>query len=396
MIATRRARLARMVRVDALRRVGDARCYRARIVLDFARKPRVVLGADSLAPIGSGIGRVARLMARVIAEEAEAGRLEASAVVLRGAAGDHVGGARLPVARMHGSRARFAWAAHRAAFGATHFVYDFTGIARAHCRVPGLRRPYLTWLHGIEVWEQARADRLRRARGASLLLANSRHTLERASSLHGEFPRARVCWLGTETDAPPAVARAEGPPLVLIIGRLDAGGGYKGHRELVAAWPAVVDAVPGARLAIVGDGPGAPVVRELAQRSRARDAIDLLGFVREDQMDALWQRASVFAMPSRGEGFGVVYAEAMRHALPVVASVHDAAPEIVVEGTTGHLVNLDVRGALAERLVTLLRDPDLRRVLGDAGQRRWSEHFRYSAFKARFLPRLTEFLAQTA
>jgi phosphatidylinositol alpha-1,6-mannosyltransferase len=351
-----------------------------------------LLAADSLAPIASGIGRVARLMARVIVEEADAGRLDASALTLHHAGDGDIAGARLRVRSARGSRARFLLATHAAALSSTHFAYDFTGLARAHCRLPGLCRPYLTWLHGIEAWERARPDRLRRARDASLLLVNSQYTLDRAARLHGAFDRARVCWLATESDAPGEGPAAEGPPKVLIVGRLDAGGGYKGHRELLDAWPAVVDAVPGARLVIVGDGPGAPVVREWVRCSPARAAIDLLGFVPEHAMGAVWRAASVFAMPSRGEGFGVVYAEAMRHGIPVVASAHDAAVEVVVDEETGYQVGLGTPGRLTDCLVALLRDESLRRALGEGGRRRWQAHFRYGAFRARFGPLLSAFL----
>jgi len=97
-------------------------------------------------------------------------------------------------------------------------------------------------------------------------------------------------------------------------------------------------------------------------------------------------------MPSRGEGFGLAYVEAMRHGIPVVASVHDAAPEINVDGETGYNVDLEQRDALLDRVVHLLRNRDHARELGAAGQRRWSEHFRYGAFRERFLPELQTLL----
>ena len=59
-------------------------------------------------------------------------------------------------------------------------------------------------------------------------------------------------------------------------------------------------------------------------------------------------------MPSRAEGFGLVYLEAMSHRLPVLASTVDAASEIVVDGETGFLIDPDSRASLVDRLVTLL------------------------------------------
>lgn len=353
--------------------------------------PRVVLGADSLQPMASGTGRVARLMARVLADMRVAGEVEARALTLRGESGSECG---LDVKSAHGSRARFVTAVHHAALARTCFAYDFSGIARAHPVLPGLRRPYLTWLHGVEVWEGARSDRLRRARHAALLLANSRTTLERASGLHRGLSGARVCWLGTEQDDAPEDPPSGGPPRVLLLGRVDEGGGYKGHRELVDAWPRVVDRVPAARLVFVGGGPGLEVVRAQVAASPARASIDVRGFVEERRLDALWREATVLAMPSRGEGFGLVYVEAMRRAIPVVASVHDAGAEVNVDGETGYNVNLDRRDELPERLVALLLDRDAARAMGDAGRRRWRACFSYGAFRDRFRPLLRDWLGR--
>src|SRR5262249_53681435 len=114
--------------------------------------------------------------------------------------------------------------------------------------------------------------------------------------------------------------------------------------------------------------------------------------VPDEELDGLYARASVFAMPSRGEGFGLVYIEAMRHRLPVIASCHDAAPEVVLDGTTGYIVDLDKPDGLADRLIDLLRDPDRAARFGAAGHDRWREHFSFSAFRTRFRPILHEFL----
>jgi phosphatidylinositol alpha-1,6-mannosyltransferase len=109
-------------------------------------------------------------------------------------------------------------------------------------------------------------------------------------------------------------------------------------------------------------------------------------------MPAVWNRTHVFAMPSRGEGFGLVYIEAMRHAIPVIASVHDAAQEINLDADTGFNVNLDHPGALDDRVIHLLRNPDDADRLGLNGQRRWRDHFTYTAFARRFTPHLRQFL----
>jgi phosphatidyl-myo-inositol dimannoside synthase len=354
------------------------------------QRPVVMLGAESLQRGASGIARVARLVARVLADEAADGRLSCAALALN----DAVPASDLGIATRsaRGSRPRFVYGLHRAAFEASHFIYDFAGIARAHPRLPLLRRPSLVWAHGIEVWEDARSDRLARLRAADVVVTNSEYTRARMARLHAGFSSAPVCWLATEEDREPEVTAPARTQDVLILSRLDEAGGYKGHRELIASWPAVAAASPDARLLIAGDGPGMPCLRTWVAASPARDRIDLLGFVSEAQLAALWRRAGLFAMPSRGEGFGITYIEAMRHGLPVIASIHDAGGEINVDGVTGCNVDLDREGALADALVGLLADPRARERMGEAGRARGSQHFIHPRFRQRFTPLLAQLL----
>ena len=355
------------------------------------KKTDVFMACESLAAGNGGICRVARLMARVIGEEVQAGRITASALSLN----DNQSGVEwmLPMTVARGVRARYVWEVQKAALIHSHFIYDFVGMARAHCRIPILRRPFLTWMHGIEVWEGTRADRIAWARRADVLVSNSAYTRDRADRAFGGFARARVCWLGTETDDPlPPHPASSGPPTVLLMGRFDADGGYKGHRELVECWPKVVSAVPDARLLFVGRGPGVSVIQQLAAQSTVGSHIEFRGFVPEEELDSVWAETNVFAMPSRGEGFGLVYIEAMRHGLPVVASVHDAAPEVNLNGVTGFNVNLDMPDELPHRIILLLKNPERRAEMGRQAQERWRGHFRYTCFRARFLPLLRYFL----
>jgi phosphatidylinositol alpha-1,6-mannosyltransferase len=354
--------------------------------------PRVLLAAQSLVAGNGGICRVARLMAKVLCELDRSGDVAADGLTL----GDATPPAdlTLPVRAVRDSRARFVFECHRVAATHSHYLFDFLGMARANPRLPGFRRPALCYIHGIEVWEGTPTNRTKTARRMTDLVANSAYTRDRADRVHGGFARATVCWLATETDDPvPVVARRTGPPTVLIVARTDELA-YKGHRELIDCWPRVVGAVPDARLVVVGSGPGSDTLRSRAAATSAAERIEFRGFVPEERMADIWAESTVFAMPSRGEGFGLVYIEAMRHGLPVIAAIHDAAPEINLDGVTGYNVDLGRPDELGDRIVQLLRDEPLRARLGNAGRRRWAEHFRYSAFRTRFLPILAAFLGR--
>jgi phosphatidylinositol alpha-1,6-mannosyltransferase len=350
--------------------------------------PRVLLAAMSLQPGNGGIGRLARLTARVLARQARSGKIEARAITLLDET--PVTDLDLPTWNAAGSRLRFVAQVQRAAFTHTHVIYDFLGTARAHHRVPLLRRPFLAWICGVEVWPEPAPDRLKRlrfksARRADMLVSISGYT--RARSRLGQ---ANVCWLATESDQMPSPKRHAKPARVLMLSRVDET--YKGHDILLDCWPRVIASVPDAVLTFAGDGPGLEALRRKAAQSACASRIEVLGFVPESKMDDLWRRTTVFAMPSSGEGFGLVYIEAMRYGIPVIATVCGAAQEINLDGVTGYNINLSDSDELPRRLIQLLKSPQLAAKTGHRGRERWKKHFRFSAFEARFVPILDEFL----
>ncbi|MEO6243804.1 MAG: glycosyltransferase family 4 protein [Opitutaceae bacterium] len=356
--------------------------------------PRIVFACESLRAGNGGIAHVDRMIARILDEKA--GVLAPEVHVFSDA--------RPPVAEVTGSvrcyyyggsRRRFALGLWRAMLRPGWFIYDAAYYAKIHGTLRlGRRRPCLIFLHGIEVWEHSRRGSLAACRRADLLVANSHYTRDRAEKLHGGFARARVCWLGTESSVADAesAARPSGQPVVLVVGRMQLREDYKGHRELIAAWPEVLARHPGARLEIVGQGGLVPQLRQLAGECGVAHRVDFLGFVPEEQLAARYRAATIFALPSRGEGFGLVYVEAMRHGLPVLASEHDAGGEVVQASRTGLLANLDRPGDLAARLGQLLDEPAAARRMGLAGQERWQREFTFDAFRERFSAVLEEFL----
>ena len=239
-----------------------------------------------------------------------------------------------------GGRLKFVASLIGAARTATHIVHDFVGTARAQSLIFP-RRPYAVWAHGIEVWDNPRPSHLKALRRADLVLVNSAYTLERASEALQGARNVRLCRLGTTSDdAPDHVGPSPGPPTVLLLGRIDPSF-PKGHALLISMWPLVVAAVPNARLLFAGGGPALAQARDLAARSPAASSIEVAGFVPAQDLETIWRRATVFAMPSYEEGFGLVFIEAMRRGIPVIASREDAGQEINLDGATGYNLTRD-------------------------------------------------------
>ena len=346
----------------------------------------VLVAAQYFAHGSGGIADVARLSASALLARADTSALacmEASDFTSEG----------VPVRGFAGARTRFlaslAWRARRA----SHVLFDFAGTARAQPLLLGSRARTALWVHGCEAWRDPPAKYVNAIRRADLLLVNSLHTRTRAAAAIGESRDVRICALATASDESPAhIGPSDGPPVVLLLGRIDEALA-KGHDVLVDIWPKIAEAVPGARLVFAGGGTRVEAVRALASASPAAASIEVLGHVAEADLDALWRRASLFAMPGFEEGFGLVYAESMRRGLPVIASLEDAGQEVNEDGVTGHNISIRAKAEMTDAIVALLRDPDRARAMGLAGNARWARLYRRSCFNERFLAATQEFLA---
>ena len=165
-------------------------------------------------------------------------------------------------------------------------------------------------------------------------------------------------------------------PLVGVVARLEA---EKGHRHLVDAWPAVLHAVPDAWLAIVGEGSESDVLRAQARSLGPAVSRRIVFTGRRDDVSALTADLTVAALPSLREAQGISILEAMARHRPVVASAVGGIPEVITSGVDGLLVPPADPVALADAVVTLLRDPAMRDRIGEAGYRTVAERFSIDA-----------------
>jgi phosphatidyl-myo-inositol dimannoside synthase len=167
-----------------------------------------------------------------------------------------------------------------------------------------------------------------------------------------------------------------GRPVVVCVSRLVP---RKGQDTLIRAWPQVRAAIGDAALLIVGGGRYRAALENLAERLRVKSSITFAGSVPWRDLPAYYDAGDVFAMPCRTrrrgldvEGLGIVYLEASASGLPVVAGDSGGAPDAVLPGQTGFVVDGRSATAVAGPLIQLLSDAERAAAMGRTG-RGWVE-----------------------
>ena len=152
-------------------------------------------------------------------------------------------------------------------------------------------------------------------------------------------------------------------------------------------WPRLLREAPRATLVVAGDGDDRERLEAKARALELGDRVRFLGRVSDADLAALYRGCTLFAMPSAGEGFGLVFLEAMREGKPVIAG-EGAAREVVEDGVTGIVVDPASPDALLAALRRLFAEPETRARMGEAGRARLAARFTAERFRDRFLEAL--------
>jgi phosphatidylinositol alpha-1,6-mannosyltransferase len=263
------------------------------------------------------------------------------------------------------------------------------GLLAPALRRAGARR-VVGLTHGHEVWwsrvPAARSVLRRIGEGCDHLTTISDHTTEAIGAALSPGARARLLRLPPPVDLDrfrPALQPPDGPARCVAVGRFVR---QKGFDTLLRAWRRLLDDWPTGRpvpeLVLVGDGPQRPTLVRLVGELGIGTTVRMTGALPREGVLAELQAARVFALPVRSrwrglyaEGLGLAAVEAAACGLPVVVGRSGGAPETVVEGRTGAVVNPDDAAALAAAMRLLLLDPGRAAALGAAGRQHVAARF---------------------
>jgi glycosyltransferase involved in cell wall biosynthesis len=247
--------------------------------------------------------------------------------------------------------------------------------------------------HGVDVWTHLTPSRRRALLAADVVLAPSSYTIERLTSIHG-IRRRKIQLLPWPID-PVFLKLAESPtalpiphgfpegPTILTVGRWVASEKYKGADDLIRAVARLRSVRTPVTLVLVGTGDDLPRLKGIAARERLGDSVRFFENLERAELAGCYARASIFALPSTGEGFGLVFLEAMAFAKPVVGVANGGTLDLIRNGVNGVLLPPRDSDALLHSLGQLLGNPLLCAKLGQAGAGIVAKEYSVEVFQQR-------------
>jgi len=265
------------------------------------------------------------------------------------------------------------------------------------------KRPYQVFVHGVEAWKPFHGRSRWGIARAQRILTNSHSTLRRFLS-HNPWARtipATVVPLGvpssglrgSDLERRLRTSQEKSTLAVLTVGRMakaeyyeafrDPTDLYKGFKSIVTAVGALRDEGVGARLDLVGDGNARADLESWVRANGAATYVRFHGRISDEELARRYAEADVFVLPSEGEGFGLVYAEAMAYGVPCIAVQAGAAPEVVINDEVGFVVRPRDTHQLVESLRVLSRNSAVYSRLSGGARLRYLRHYSQEAFVRR-------------
>lgn len=230
------------------------------------------------------------------------------------------------------------------------------------------RAPLVTIIHGIDAWTPtSRALTNFAARRTRGVIAVSQTTLTRFESWSGT--QARPSFVlpntvslvrfrpGPGSDDLRDRYGLRGRTVLMTLARLDAHERYKGIDEVFDVLPSLAATIPNISYLIAGDGSDRPRLEGEARRLGLAERVVFAGRIDEDRKADHYRLADAFVMPGRGEGFGIVYLEALACGVPVVGSVLDGSRDALLDGRLGVLVDPSDRDDLVRGILEAVGRP---------------------------------------
>jgi glycosyltransferase involved in cell wall biosynthesis len=225
--------------------------------------------------------------------------------------------------------------------------------------------PYWVTVYGIEAWDVERPALKKALHNADRILSISGYTRDRLLKEQNLDPQ-KISLLPCTFDVsqfkiapkPTYLLEQYGlkpeQPIILTVSRLAGVERYKGYDKILEALPQIRQAIPDVHYIIAGKGDDRTRLEQLIAQMGLQDCVTLAGFVPDEQLCDYYNLCDIFAMPSKREGFGIVYLEALACGKPTLGGDRDGAIDALCHGELGALVNPDNEEAIAQAIIQIL------------------------------------------
>ena len=248
--------------------------------------------------------------------------------------------------------------------------------------------------HGIEVFQEVKGIQKKALLAADRILAVSNYTKQQLITVQG-LPEEKVIVFPNTLDPffelpaqfqKPSYLKErytvqENEKILFTLTRLRSNEGYKGYDKVIRVLPRLLQEGYQFKYILAGSADEKELfaVKSLINELGLQQHVILTGFIADEEVTDHYQLADVFVMPSKGEGFGIVYLEAMACGLPVIAGNKDGSTEALQFGKLGTLINPDDEDELLQALQTRLQQPSNPLQV----QQQMLEYFAFPKFRER-------------
>jgi phosphatidyl-myo-inositol dimannoside synthase len=226
--------------------------------------------------------------------------------------------------------------------------------------------PYWVLVYGVDVWDMCNPVQIRALRGADKIISIGTFTRDRIIEQQNiDIERFLLLPVTFNPDRFKPSPKPEyllhrynlkpEQPIILTVARLAEPSGYKGYDKVISALPSISKVLPNIHYLIVGKGDDRARVEQLIADLNVQQYVTLAGFIPDSELADHYNLCDVFAMPSKGEGFGIVYLEALACGKPTLGGNQDGAIDALCQGKFGALVNPNDYDEIAHVLVKILQ-----------------------------------------
>lgn len=279
---------------------------------------------------------------------------------------------------------------------------NFTVAADYLKRLTGI--PFWTIAHGIEAWNIQNPALQKALHHADKILCVSNYTRDRLireqhlnpdklSLLPNTFDSNQFTISNKPSYLLERYKLKSEQPIILTVNRLVSQESYRGYDKIIEILPQIRQVIPNVHYIIAGKGDDRPRLEKSIIQRQLQDCVTLAGFVPDSELCDHYNLCDVFAMPSKLEGFGIVFLEALACGKPVLAGNQDGATDALYGGELGALVNPDDTTEIAQTLVQILQRTHPLSLIykPEALRKRVVEIYGFEQFKARLNQSINNF-----